>query len=315
MTMAARLKKTDNKKRNISSDSSFELGKSDQKSKPESKKVRQDESKDMNDQTYVTRFTKSSALSEASDPDIKTIMAQLKIMNEKLISREDLKAELENTKTDILTRFEERLDKLELRILTGEIENDKLKKENMALKTQCNKMLCDVNSAVFSSNVARQKIDELEQHTRKNSIRIFGVADKNKTESAEQTTEATVGVMQKIGVSITKSDIDIAHRLGKFTETSARPIIVKFVSRLHKQQAIYNRRKLKGSGIGLSEDLTVKNRSFLKELQEDPRVNAAWTRDTNFFVKLKSDDRVIRVNPAQFLHKNTYDSDTENEYS
>ncbi|XP_041377200.1 uncharacterized protein LOC121389625 [Gigantopelta aegis] len=170
-------------------------------------------------------------------------------------------------------------------------------------------MQCDVNSSVFSSAVAQQKLNDLEQYTRKNSVRIFEVNDKNRDETTEQTMEAAVGVLKKIGVDIKVGDINIAHRLGKFKEGSSRPMTVKFVSRIHKQKVLYNRRKLEGSGIGIAEDLTAKDLAYLQQLKEEKTVEAAWTRDTKFFVKLKSDGKIIKVYPTKYLHKYAYDSD------
>ena len=90
-----------------------------------------------------------------------------------------------------------------------------------------------------------------------------------------------------------------------------RPIIVKFVSNIHKREAIFHRRKLRGTGLGISEDLTAKNMQYLNKLQEHETVAAAWTKDTKFYVKLKGNDKIMRVEPAAFLHDEMDDSDTD----
>ena len=74
---------------------------------------------------------------------------------------------------------------------------------------------------------------------------------------------------------------------------------------------IYQRRKLKGTGIGISEDLTAKNMAYMKKLQVDERVSAAWTKDMKFFVKLKRKDKVLRVEPVVFLNDGISDSDSD----
>ena len=89
------------------------------------------------------------------------------------------------------------------------------------------------------------------------------------------------------------------------------PIIIKFVSNIHKRDAIYHRRKLRATGLGISEDLTAKNMQYIKQLQENETVAAAWTKDTNIFVKLKNNDKIMRVEPAVFLHDKMDDSDTD----
>ena len=102
-----------------------------------------------------------------------------------------------------------------------------------------------------------------------------------------------MGVFAKIGADVKRSDIIIAHRVGRFEQGKYRPIIVRFTSNIHKDTVIYQRRKLKGTGIGISEDLTAKNMAYLKKLQVDERVSAAWTKDTKFFIKLKRNDKVL----------------------
>ena len=192
-------------------------------------------------------------------------MIELKKINEKLITKEDLKTQLELTKDEILTRMNERLEKLELRIFTLEVEKDKLQKENQDLRKKTDKIDGDAHSAVFSSQLALKKLNDLEQYTRKNTVRMFGVSD-NKDETAERTMEVAVGVLDKIGVNIATADIDIAHRIGKFQLGKQRPMIVKFMSRIHKNQALYQRRRLKGTGIGISEDLTAKKCFLFKTI-------------------------------------------------
>ena len=314
--MASRSK--DSGKRNRStSDSSLEnipntISASKEKKssiKPDAKKNRQVTCKDKDDQTSITQFTKTQISTEK--PDLQSIVSQLALITENMITKEDLKQQIEGAKNDIVSCINERMDKLELRIFTLEVQNEKLEKENKRLQGKCSKLESDVSSAVFSSNLALTKLNDLEQYTRKSSIRIFGVSDKNKNETAEQSIDETMGVLNKIGAKITKQNIVIAHRVGRFEDKKTRPIIVKFVSNIHKREAIFHRRKLRGTGLGISEDLTAKNMQYLNKLQEHETVAAAWTKDTKFYVKLKGNDKIMRVEPAVFLHDEMDDSDTD----
>ena len=96
-----------------------------------------------------------------------------------MITKEDLKQQIEGAKNDIVSCINERMDKLELRIFTLEVQNEKLEKENKRLQGKCGKLESDVSSEVFSSNLALTKLNDLQQYTRKSSTRIFGVSDKN----------------------------------------------------------------------------------------------------------------------------------------
>ena len=270
----------DGGKRNISSsDSSIRDSTKEKKTsaKPDSKKGRQEIGKGIgkvnDDQTSIKQFTDNIQTSAQSDSQ--SVMSQLTVSSENMIKKEDLKYELKNY---ILAIINDRMEELELRIFTLEVRNDQLEKQNKTLKDKCNKLECDVKSAVFSSNVALGKINDLEQYTRKSSVRVFGVTDENKQDTPEQSIEATMGVFAKIGADVKRSDIVIAHRVVRFEQGRYRPIIVRFTSNTHKDTVIYQPRKLKGTGIGISNDLTTKNMAYLKKLQIDERVSAAWKK-------------------------------------
>ena len=65
-----------------------------------------------------------------------------------------------------------------------------------------------------------------------------------KNQSAEDSMEAAVGAMQKTGVNIKKTDIDITDS-EQLRKHLSRPITVKSVSHLHQQHALYDGRQLK----------------------------------------------------------------------
>ena len=64
------------------------------------------------------------------------------------------------------------------------------------------------------------------------NVKLMGILDNNSSESASETTNLCLKLFQKLGVEITRYDIDIAHRV---PSRSARPtprlIICKFVRR------------------------------------------------------------------------------------
>ena len=96
-------------------------------------------------------------------------------------------------------------------------------------------------------------------------------------------------------MTVSSKDISIAHRLGPFNESGCRPIIAKFILRTHKLEALRNRRKLKGTGIGLSEDLTKENYQKLLKIKSHDNVESAWTKDGVIFAKLKSEVRIKKI--------------------
>ncbi|XP_072168546.1 uncharacterized protein [Diadema setosum] len=141
----------------------------------------------------------------------------------------------------------------------------------------------------------------LEQYSRRNCIRIFGVR--------EATGECTDNILcdiaqSKLGITINPAtDIDRSHRTGRKKPESAshspRPIIVKMTSYKRKHQILTARRKLKGSGISIHEDLTKHNVDLLRKATHHQKVKNAWSSDGRIIVEIpashgKTINKVIR---------------------
>ena len=56
-----------------------------------------------------------------------------------------------------------------------------------------------------------------------------------------------------------------------------------------------NRRKLKGTGKGISKDLTKENYIFWQQVKTHDNIEAVWTRDGIVFAKLKSNGRIKNI--------------------
>ena len=100
------------------------------------------------------------------------------------------------------------------------IEIEKCKSENESLRQQLQK----------ETDKRTEKVNELEQYSRRNNIRISGLLQDNPTESAQESTEGVLSLLNtRLGLSLNYQDIDIAHRLGRYKHGKRRPVIVKFV--------------------------------------------------------------------------------------
>ena len=110
----------------------------------------------------------------------------------------------------------ETIEKLESRVLTLEIENDTLKKQLQKVKSTFKQSESLANLAVYKNGLTMRKLNDLEQHSRKDNVRMFGVSDPNKLETAENTANVVVKVVRGIDVATDTNDIHIAHRLGPF---------------------------------------------------------------------------------------------------
>jgi hypothetical protein len=70
------------------------------------------------------------------------------------------------------------------------------------------------------------QVNELEQYTRRNSIRINGMDDTNKNETPEDTEQKVLTFLKdKLDTDLDPKDIDIAHIIRKFIVDGNRPVI------------------------------------------------------------------------------------------
>ena len=74
-------------------------------------------------------------------------------------------------------------------------------------------------------------------------------------EQGEDVLAEVVTVAEKAGVSITKNDVSICHRLPS-GDIGPKPLIAKFVYRETKHQFMKNKRNLKNVNIFVNDDLT-----------------------------------------------------------
>lgn len=199
-------------------------------------------------------------------------------------------------KTEFLESISERIYKLETALFDKETQSEALKKqvndldikleeqktENKTLKRQLEKSECKM----------AERFNDLEQHGRKNSIRIDGLSDVA-DETADASAEKVAETLNKhiTGACFTKDHIDIAHRVGP-VKKGKRQIIAKFVSRLHAAFVLRNKKCFFGKGIYVNEDLTRINQEALMSVKKkDPtHIKNAWTRGGKIKYETKEGD-------------------------
>lgn len=130
--------------------------------------------------------------------------------------------------------------------------------------------------------------DRLEQYSRANSLRIFGV----KENEGEDTNSVIMDIVKsKLKIDINIRDIDFTHRLGgKSGANNQRPraIIVKFVNRHLRNKCLHNRSVLKHTNIVIKEDLTPKRAALLKMATNKFGFKHAWSSNGNIIVKINN---------------------------
>ena len=199
--------------------------------------------------------------------------------------------------------------------LNQDQENDQLKKNISDLKEEIENKQTEINERkaenvklkeeIESNNITMEsKMNDIEQYSRKHNIRISGLPETG-PETAEVT---TLKVVQKMNEVLPDLDLqpehkDIAHRMGKHKKDRHRQIIVKFISRMKKDQILRKRKSFKGTDIFISEDLTPTNQLVLACIRRKMpgEVEQSWSKGGHLYYKLKSDlNTVIEVrNPGR----------------
>lgn len=154
----------------------------------------------------------------------------------------------------------------------------------------------------------------LEQYSHRNNLIIYGIP--------EQTNENIHTVIRRLAVAIQFEDwslnyVDAVHRIGAKSGSRPRPIIIKFTSRLVKEEFLKKRkvrRNLKAMDLGYSsedsiyinESLTSSTRHLLKQTREAAKAknyNQVWTMNCSIFVRKDSKGNwpAIRINSPQDL--------------
>ena len=227
---------------------------------------------------------------------------------------EDLTNKLFKLREDLKKHFQEELEKVDHRV--SELENKikhnektitSLQNDNSDLRTKVEKLEEDYKKLKIEKDNMEEKvyetaqtvklsemhINEIEQYTRRNNIRIYGISDKKKDETAEETTGEVLKFLAiDLDLSLHSRDINIAHRIGQFQKDGDRVIICSFVSRIYRNEVMRRRKMLKGKAKVIREDLTWKNAKLLEDASDAPNVSSAWSDQGKIIVKLDTDEKM-----------------------
>lgn len=136
-----------------------------------------------------------------------------------------------------------------------------------------------------------ERTDQLEMYTRRNSLRIFGIEECDK----ENTDDLVLQVAEKISVPLGLCDIDRSHRVGPKVPGKKRPIIVKFVSYRKRREMFQVKRRLKGQGITIREDLTRARLEVLHEAIRRFDTRNVWTEDGTVMIRQGTSRRRVHT--------------------
>ena len=124
------------------------------------------------------------------------------------------------------------------------------------------------------------ELEEMQQYSRRTNILIHGVEEKPN----EDTDAAAMEIItEKLEVPCIDMDISRSHRLGKKVAEKTRPIIVR-LARYNVKKNIYDaKKKLKGTGTVITENLTPARYDLYKQCKEKFGLRNVYTLDGRIY--------------------------------
>lgn len=214
-----------------------------------------------------------------------------------------------------ISKNEERIDKIDGSLFDIQNEIDKSRSNRVHIE----KALEQATEKIIN---LEKEIKEHEQYSRRNSLRIYGVDES----SSECTDDIVIDIVTKtLDCPLTHEDIDRSHRVGKRRDdhdtigshnikgtynkgkgahdiegahnvkgaqdnkgAKPRSILVKFCSYRKRSEIMLVKKKLKGSGITIAEDLVGEKFKLLMTARKNPVVENAWSQDGRIFATIKT---------------------------
>ncbi|GFS09554.1 LINE-1 type transposase domain-containing protein 1 [Elysia marginata] len=209
-----------------------------------------------------------------------------------------LEVAIKNNANENTRKLFEEIEKLQGAFHDVLKEQSELKKEVNQLREERSVLVDEVQQLRDLTWVLKNQQNELEQYTRKNNIRVFGLRDKVKFEEVEDTTSLVLDLFRgRLGLThFDPQTIDVAHRIGPFKKEYDRAVIVRFTTHRAANEVLAKRRALKGSGITIAEDLTPTNAAKFRKFREIKCVQRAWTKRGEIYVK-REDGLILKVGP------------------
>ncbi|CAB4028541.1 Hypothetical predicted protein [Paramuricea clavata] len=150
------------------------------------------------------------------------------------------------------------------------------------------------------------KANDNEQYSRRNNIRIFGLAEEIKEDCYDKVLKLCEN---HLNIEVSRDEIDRAHRVGQLKQVSSgqpkpapRAMIVKLICYTTKMKFMKARRNLRGRQIYINEDLTKSNHQLLLYTK------ANCSSDVKIYsvdgtVVARTDRRVYRIKHKEDLVK------------
>ena len=201
--------------------------------------------------------------------------------------------------------------------------------QNASLKRQLADRDATIDKLNQEVDALKITIDDLEQHGRKGSIRVFGLPEDTPGQVDEKIM-TLVNEHLKVRPPIALEDVEMAHRLGKppeqtvvlesdqaasQTRPTTRAVIVRFASRRTKSRVMKEKKNLKTNpfmrangtpaSVYLTDDLTKRRAQLayqVRQLKREGKLSDTWVCDARIYIK-DNHNHVSQINVAADFRK------------
>lgn len=127
--------------------------------------------------------------------------------------------------------------------------------------------------------------EHLKKETFRNCLLIHGIMP---TEKENLYSEVCNILCSRLRADVNIKDISVCYRIGKTSKNKnsqiARPVLVKFIHEWKRDCIYRDKKKLKGSGLVISEMLTPTKYKLLREVKSRVGKEKCWTWQGNVYV-------------------------------
>ncbi|WP_419624099.1 hypothetical protein [Thiolapillus sp.] len=219
-----------------------------------------------------------------------------------LATKDDI-VKIQNDIQALRRTVSENIEVLEGRVFEVEAKNDQLQKEIGALKKENQTMKDTLNLQDRKIKRTEKEQNSLQQYSRRWNLRVYKVPEREKETSDDCIRKCCDIFSEKVAVAINKSDIEVAHRSGPTSSTNPRPILVRFFDRKKRDEILSNRRRLKGKGVVIGEDMTPATYKIYRDASKHSARANVWTSNGTVIAKLKN-GRTLKLD----IHTNVNDA-------
>lgn len=152
---------------------------------------------------------------------------------------------------------------------------------------QCKQHKNEIEELKIQNRVLLKKVDSMEQFTRRNNIRIYGIPEENEPEDIIKT------IKRATNLDFREETIEAIHRIGKVTPAGNKAIFVRFKEHKFKEEILMNRKILKNTKIIISEDLSKDRHRTLREAVEKLGRRNVWCLGGKIYCKDGNTKRLI----------------------